>query len=198
MKKIISLLLAVVMCLSLVACGGESKDSLILYKDGVPHINIKKLPDILEIVELTTDNWKEYIKTYSYSIETVEKNAFDEVISTETTTYYQLGAGSERYHCFEDVAIELKNITTGDLIIYEFDEAGEDDIPEDFNLNNYECTRIMGKLVFVNLPQESLYSESWTDNMCFRISQGAAYYTLSIDNGTNALNSRITVYLDKI
>ena len=207
MKKLLALLLAAVMCLSLAACGGGTTDTqtknpvLLYYESSVLNtnvfINIDKLADILEIVELTTDNWREYIKVYSYSVETVETDAFGEVTSSETNTYYQLGAGNERYHCFEDVAIEQKNKETGELTIYEFNYAGEDDIPEDFNLDNYECTRIQGKLVFADLPEESFYTVSWDNRMHFSLStKSQVSYELGIDNGTNAIYAPITPYLD--
>lgn len=207
MKRIFALALVVALCLSLVACGGDAtnsktKNPLLLYYESSAvntnvFINIDRLADILEIVELTTENWKEYIKVYSYSIEKVETNAFGEVTSSETNTYYQLGAGNERYHCFENVAIELKNKATGELTIYEFNYAGEDDIPEDFDLNNYECTRIQGKLVFADLPEESLYTVSWDNKKHFSLStKSQVSYQLGLANGTNEIYAPITPYLD--
>ena len=205
MKKLLTLLLAAVMCLSLVACGGKNsqKNPLLLYYESSVletnvFINIAKLADILEIVELTTENWKEYIKVYSYSIENVKTNAFGEVVSTETLTYQQLGAGNERYHCFENVAIELKHKETGNLISHKFTTAGlhMDKLPKDFNPDDYDCTRIQGKLVFADLPEESLYTVSWDNNMHFSLStKSKVSYQLTITNGTNAISSPMTVYL---
>ena len=207
MKKLLALLLAAVMCFSLVACGDENEQTknpvLLYYESSVVNtnvfINIAKLADILEIVELTTENWNEYIKVYSYSIEKVETNAFDEVVSTEVITYKQLGAGNERYHCFEDVAIELKNKETGELISYKFGTAGIslEKMPEGFNLDDYDCTRIQGKLVFADLPEESLYTVSWDNRMHFSLStKSKVSYELGIGNGTNAISAPITPYLD--
>ena len=106
LARLLALLLVAIMAVSvLAACGGgttdtQTKNPVLLYYDSDVlntnvFINIDKLEDILEIVELTTENWDEYIKVYSYSVENVETNAFGDVISTETTTYNQLGAGNE-------------------------------------------------------------------------------------------------------
>ncbi len=167
MKKILALLLAAVMCLSLVACGVDdagnnntetgdntTENPVLLYDHyGTPYINKMILPDLVETIELTTENWHEYIKAYSYDTETVEKDAFGEIVSTKKNTWYLLGAGNERYHLFNGVAIELKDKATGELTIYKFDFNGYY-ISADFNLDNYECTRIQGSLYFLNFPDE--------------------------------------------
>ena len=182
MKKIISLLLVAVMCLSLIACGsGETPNTndnnntnpseqmnnesttdttdstagnteiddteteiplIVIDFFGGPCINYLRFPECVEAVELTTDNWKDYIKVYSYS--------------DKTTTYYQLGAGNERYHQFDGVSIELKHISTGEVISYKFDFDGEKGVPEDLNLDNYECVSIQGYLYFVDVPNEAI------------------------------------------
>ena len=191
MKKLIALLLAAVMCLSLVACSGEetpntngnnetlgnnsatngtvgdtgnnntetgdntTENPVLLYdNNGTAWFNKNVLPDLVETIELTTENWREYIKAYSYNIEKVEKDAFGEIVSTEIITQYMLGAGNERYHFFNGVAIELKNKETGELTIYEFNHGDGYSISADLNLDNYECTRIQGNLYFLNFPDE--------------------------------------------
>ena len=205
-KKILALILAVSLCFSLAACGGKAnsqKNPLLLYYETSVletnvFINIAKLSEILEIVELTTENWNEYIKVYSYSIEKVTTDAFDEVVSKEIITYEQFGAGNERYHCFEDVAIELKHKETGEVISCKFNTAGVkfDDMPEGFKTDDYDCTRIQGKLVFADIPQESLYEVSWDKNKHFSLStKSKVSYQLTISNGTNAVTSPLTGYL---
>lgn len=50
--------------------------------------------------------------------------------------------------------IELKNKATGELSIYEFERYGETNdlnVDEDFNLENYECTRIRGSIYYINV-----------------------------------------------
>ena len=204
MKKTIALLLTLVLCLSLCACGdsadapnitGDNSNtdlSLIIYdKKGTPYLNAPKIAEFVETIELTTDNWMEYIKAYCYSYEEeiIEKDAFGEIVSAETITHtnYQLGAGNERYHCFEDAVIELKDKATGELITYVFDYAGHL-ITKDFNLDNYECTRIKGCLHFINFP-EGILSASESITIAGKDAGGVftAGHSLMLERGTNAV-----------
>lgn len=138
-----------------------TENPVLLYDHkGDPYINKMVLPDLVETIELTTENWHEYIKVYSYDTETVEKDAFGEIVSSEKNTWYKLGAGSERYHLFNGVAIELKDKATGELKVYEFDYNGYS-ISVDFNLEGYECTRIQGNLYFLNFPDEVFAEAAW-------------------------------------
>ena len=57
MKKLLALLLAAVMCLSLVACGGKEQKT--------------------ETIEITLENWQDYFEVKLAA--TVEKNDFDEI-----------------------------------------------------------------------------------------------------------------------
>ena len=220
MKKALSLILALVMCLSLCACGGGVQDtqphkpnsgntsddstshdntndststdstsqtegeSLIVQNpdNGKPMINALRFNELIERVELTTENWADYIEVCSYTQKTVEKDAFGEIISTETNTCYELGAKGNNYYTFYDFVIELKNNTTGELIT----RSGSNidywlDVAEDFSLDEYECTRIKGTLYLVNIPDEAIavypdigvreYSVGYSD-----ISYGPPYY----------------------
>lgn len=138
-----------------------TEEPVLLYdSNGEAWFNKKVLPDLVETIELTTDNWREYIKAYSYDTETVEKDAFGEIVSSEINTWYRLGAGNERYHLFNGVAIELKNKETGELTIYEFDYNGYS-ISADFNLDNYECTRIQGNLYFLDFSDAVFAERDW-------------------------------------
>ena len=72
-------------------------------------------------------------------------------------TAYAFGAGSERYHAYADVLIELKDKTTGELVVYDFNDSGNSDIGDkhlekEFSLDNYECTRIKGSICYLNIP----------------------------------------------
>ena len=180
MKKIIALLIVAIMCLSFVACGTITKDNnvdsgdntniitgednaeaVLTEKEGIVCIREDKFSDILERVELTTENWKDYIRYYSYDEKIVYKDDFGEIISTETVAHYCLGAGNERYHQFQDVVLELKNKETGELTTYNFELFGHTntyDVSMDFNLDDYECTRIKGRIYFVDIPMEALHS----------------------------------------
>ena len=157
MKKLFALLLAAVMCLSLVACGGGK--SVVSGFEGTPALSMKSIGDHIERVELTVDNWKDYIKEYSYDVEMVEKDAFGEVTKREKMTVYRLGYGTERYHCLS-ATIELKHKQTGEILL--LGEMLASNIVEDigavrlepFHLDEYECTRIKGYLYFIDYPEE--------------------------------------------
>lgn len=233
MKKALSLVLALILCLSLCACSdttpsqtnnssvegttpvltdNPSTDSITPPESNTVDtswlvsgetINVAKLREYIEIVELTTENWKEHFKVYSYSYteEKVEKDAFGEVVSTKTITHdgRAFGTGNERYHWYDDVIIELKNKATGVLSVYEFGpDGGSDDKNvailleelsyeegsnvEDFNLDDYECTRITGFIYYINLSIGSLPMDTYLYPVGV-----LAPGTLSVYPGTNAV-----------
>ncbi len=180
MKKFIALFLVLAMLFSFAACGNDDKvdkpekddtenvekekdDSVLIEKGGVIYIKYEKFGELLERIELTTENWKDYIKVSAYEEETVNRDAFGEIVSTETRTGYCIGAGNERYHQFQDAIIELKNKETGELTIYSLDGRYNEGalsryLTESINLDDYECTRIKGRLYFVDLPEEAILS----------------------------------------
>ncbi|MBQ8621890.1 MAG: hypothetical protein IJ422_06215 [Oscillospiraceae bacterium] len=169
--------------------GDNTTENPVLLYDhkGAPYINKMILPDLVETIELTTDNWHEYIKAYSYDTETVEKDTFGEIVSSEKSTWYRLGAGNERYHLFDGVAIELKDKSTGELTIYEFDYNGYS-ISADFNLDNYECTRIQGSLYFLNFPDDVFAETDWIGLGEMQDEMLIAYFGgFTLDTGTNAI-----------
>ena len=221
MKKTLSLILALAMCLSLCACSdstddpGPTDDSHNGANGSVDNgnsgnnngdtswivrgesVNVAKLRECVEIVELTTENWEDHFNVYSYSYteEKVEKDAFGEVVSTETITREGrvFGADNERYHGYNDVVIELKDKTTGELSVYQFNTfIGDDDkkVDEDFKIENYECTRIKGSIYYLNIPMGEIpvattlwpiFPEAWMIQPgCLEIRPGtntfSAYY----------------------
>ena len=129
----------------------------LIYYDagGEAHIDEEVFPERLEYVNLSTDNWREYIKAYSYSYEEekVEKDIFGEITSTEIVTHtgHVLAVDNERYHSHDRIFIELKDKSTGDLTIYCLTHMGAT-IGEDFDIDNYECTRVTGRICFLNVP----------------------------------------------
>lgn len=157
MKKLLALLLAAVMCLSLVACGGGKE--VVSGFDGTPALNTKFIDEHITRVELTTDNWKDYIKEYSYDVEVVEKDAFGEITNTEKVTVYRLGYGTEKYHCLS-ATIELKHKPTGEVVVLGQSLASNivEDISviqyEPIDLDEYECTRIKGYIYFIDYSEE--------------------------------------------
>lgn len=191
MKRILSLLLVLAMCMSLCACGevnlmGSTKP-LVVENDGVKCINSERFGECLEVIELTLDNWKDYIDVITYSEEIVNKDAFGEVISTETEVHHVFGVNTELYYYYEDVAIELENVETCEKTIYEFTGQGNS-VSEDFDLSKYECTRIKGKIYFVDLPEEVIYSPlpEWNYKCGFILESGYDSKPYAI-NGARAI-----------
>lgn len=212
-KKILSLLLVATMACGVVACGNsqnneqknnlgnnenqttdnnsESADNktitdkkLFTEYDGVLSIKGDKFAELIECIELTTENWQDYIKFYSYEKE--QKDAFGDV--TSSNTYYCIGAGNERYYHFDETVIELKNKETGELTIYEFGYHGYV-VSEDFNLEDYECTRIKGKLYFVDLPEEVLHSPIWNYDFGFQVVEHGDCMPYEVDKITKAIRT---------
>ena len=107
----------------------ERKPLIYYDADGAVHIDTEVFPECLEYVDLTTDNWREYIKAYSYSYEEekVEKDVFGEIISTEVVTHTGrvLAVDNERYHSHGVINIELKDKSTGELTIYSLGNMGK-------------------------------------------------------------------------
>lgn len=187
MKRVRPLILIFVLCLSLCACSEgyvqntistppvsnssntfpsssnnatNIEQPLVIYgTNGQGYLNAYRIRDIIEVVELTTENWKDYFKVDTHTYERVQYDAFGEIISSSIKTDYILCASYERYHQYANVIIELKNISTGALTVY---ELGVEPcisesflyVYEDFNINDYECIRIQGSVHFIDLPEE--------------------------------------------
>lgn len=182
MKKILVLVLATVMCLYFVACGKEGTpdlDSSIDYTpstndsnegndassateetpniivsedDGNLKINADLAKNLIKQIELTTDNWKDYLNVYSYVVEVVVKDAFGAVTET-TTTLYRIGYGTEQYYSLENFAIELQHKETGETFTYGTNAGLSTFIENIIDLDEYECTRIKGYLYLFEIPE---------------------------------------------
>lgn len=220
MKKLLFFLLAMAICISFAACdeGQSNGTTEPLSTDGPganagadtswliqgETVNVAALRESLEIVELTTDNWKEHFHAYHYSFsydeEKVEKDAFGEIVSTETVTHsgegYAFGAGNQRYHGYVDVIIELKDKTTGDLVVYTFGTTPDDQcdqyLEENLNLDNYECTRVKGSIYYFNIPMGEIpvACDFWPVFQDGMAQPGA----LKIDPGTYAFSAYFVKY----
>lgn len=155
MKKLLALLLAAVMCLSLAACGGGKE--VVSGFDGTPALNEKTVRDHIDRVELTVDNWREYVKVYNYDVELVQKDSFGEITKSEKITITRIGYGTDRYH-YLDAIIELQHKQTGEKVIYgPASHLGKSFVLQDtINLDEYECTRIKGYLYFFDFSEEVL------------------------------------------
>ena len=184
MKKALSLILALVLCLSLCACGGGYVDTpsttdannnvingqgtadhqekgIVRYneEEGYFFINQERFSEIYTVVELTTENWQDYLEVYSWEHTTTETDAFGEVTSQNTVTKHSIGAKGGKYYYFINFAIELKNKETGELASY-FGMVGQATWLENFSLDQYECTRIKGTLYLIDIPEEAIYEST--------------------------------------
>lgn len=168
MKRLLILLFATILCLSIAACSNVKivsggKDVVTGYEVGTgnatPALNLNVVNKHISRVELTVDNWRDYIKEYSYDVEIVEKDAFGEIVKAENITIYRLGYGTEKYYCLS-ATIELKHKQTGEIVT--FGERLPTNLVEDicavqykpFQLNEYECTRIAGYMYFIDYSEE--------------------------------------------
>lgn len=202
MKRIFSLLLLLAMCLSVAACGQDPGSQAeqeraktpagIIGKDmhGGPCIKDKKAGKIIEKVELTADNWQEYIEVFSYEETTIERDSFGEVIAEYTLTYHLLGAKTERYHTFSgDTAIEFFHKATGERKVLEFHFAGAR-VEEGFRLEDYAFSRIMGAIYFLDIPEEVIIRTQWGDDhgeASFKIGDSSLVCTFYISIPTNTI-----------
>ena len=93
MKKAISLLLALVMCLSLAACGNAEKpkqnetenDSTGVSPNQTEYTAPTETEPKVQVVEITMDNWQDYFEIKQCVEGDVNTNAFDEF---ESVAYY--------------------------------------------------------------------------------------------------------------
>lgn len=171
MKKTLSLLLVLALFFSLCACDKEStkqtkrqsdKSSLLMDGNGYYHDSEYKIIKysrfgecIKEVVELTTDNWSEYINLISYAEEVIEYDTFGEITDQYYVDKIAFGFSSDKYYYrYEDVAVEFEHKTTGEKTIYEI-RNGEF-YNTDFDINQYTCSRIKGRIYVVEIPEEAI------------------------------------------
>jgi hypothetical protein len=92
MKRFIALLLVIALAFTLSACDSNTEtkkpkkdnnkteekkeDSILLEKNGYIYIKYNRFGELLERVELTKENWQEYINVYPYENTTTETDAF--------------------------------------------------------------------------------------------------------------------------
>ena len=206
MKKILALLLVAVMSLSLVACGGGKE--VVSGFDGTPALNDKVVDEYIDRIELTVDNWREYIKVYNYDIEIVEKDAFGEITNSEKHTIFRIGYGTEQYY-YLDAIIELQHKETKEIIIYApaphlgKDYILGDSIESSIDLNEYECTRIQGYLYLFDFP-ENVFEEvlivydrtSWYGNANIQVNSGSMEDTWCVDCDAKVIENKSRAWSD--
>lgn len=172
MRKVFILVLTVLLCLS--GCGGNSESSSsgnktpagVVGKDlnGEVCIKEKNAGKIMESVELTAENWQDYLEVFSYEKVQIERDSFGEITSEYRKTVYLLGAKTDRYHGFSHpTAIELFHKETGERKVLEFYHEGAY-VDAEFDLNDYEFSRITGTIFFIDIPEEVVIRTQWGDD----------------------------------
>ena len=187
MKKAISLLLALVLCLSLCACGG-GEGFIPTDNDTTQNANGEQNGTTGEVENNTTESNNNNTET-PLVIRDTDGTAYinvvrcseivEEVVELTTENWldyfkicyfdkpfgfedvvYKLVANTDRYHGFVDVVIEFKNKTTGEVETLELEYNGCT-VSEDFVLEDYDCTKIQGYLYFVDFPEETIINSEY-------------------------------------
>lgn len=166
MKKMLALLLAAVMCFALVACGeGET-----------PNTNDNSSTE--QTIEITLDNWQEYLEINQYLSVCYHPNAFDEAVGEPTLTYYIILETKEEYSNYmvdwwsdDGIAVEYDMDYCTSDIIYNL---------EDFSFELIDCVSHPEATV-----NESEFPRGWTG----KIPSGASISRDKIIDGKVVKNS---------
>lgn len=154
-RKTLSLILILVISISFVSCGalsGMSSELVIEDDNGNPCINALTFKEIITQIELTSENWQEYVFVYSY--EMPETDSAGDIISDNMVTRYRLGAGTEKYYAFmHGTTLELKKKENEQLKTFDLGTSGVG-VEESFSLDDYEFISITGYLYFIDPPEE--------------------------------------------
>ena len=202
MKKLIAWCVVMLLSISLVACGSSANNENstgdrkipagVVGKDlnGETCIKEKKFGTLIEKVELTADNWQDYLHLFSYDEVTIERDAFGEIVSEYTNPVTVLGVKSSRYHTFSShTAIELFHKETGGRKVYEFYYNGAH-VDAEFDLADYEFSRIQGEIYFFDIPEEVIIRTQWGDEhgeATFKIGDSSHARTFHIITYTNTI-----------
>ncbi len=175
MKKLLVALLVGVMSFSFVACGGKdsqqgteqtdknnnNKFERETTEEGYVVISKKEFASYITKVELTTENWKEYLEIVELKEE--ERNGFGEVVNSETSI--ECTAKNVIGCYFDDVAIDFNVIETGEKVYCEgqfhrvITPNDYNDSWEGYTVDDFACEKIVGTLLmFKGVPDECLAS----------------------------------------
>ncbi len=119
MKKWIALLLVAIMCFSLAACG-ENKETSNNNEPQEETSNNNEPQE--ETIEITIDNWQDYMEINQYLGVLHQMNSFGEVSKTSLTLYTLLELKEEYSNYKADVAAEYNMDYCVSDIIYNLDD----------------------------------------------------------------------------
>lgn len=130
-------------------------------------IEKKDFSQYFETIELTTDNWKDYFEIVKEEKTSTQKDDFGEIIATTVTTTYVLSVKNRGQFIGDsmDVKIELNNVKDGSTNVYGCGDTLFSNIMEPikeiYTIDDYVCTRIKGKLIFVmDIPQHYIQTNN--------------------------------------
>ena len=157
MKKLTALFLAVLLCFSFAACGGNAEPDTTepsakedsegfpeweLHEDGYYIISEEELATYMTEIEVTTENWQDFFSVK----EIVKYNAFGEVEEKE-----------EWYGAFlpcwlsDDFAIEISDGNESVIL----DSRSKLRIhTSSMDISNLTCLRVQGKIIVADVPDE--------------------------------------------
>ena len=179
MKKIISLLLIVLMGISLCACGKR-----IYLTNGNIIVPKKELATYITKVELTTENWTDYIEVVEKTEE--HKNAFGDVVSTTTQNEWVIKNAQMSY--FDGFAMELTVNETGEKVIMK-GAAGrltpESNIDwfyfQNFTMDDLTCSRVIGVLYILNAPEDIQSIDEYGNEVIYVLHQNGGFPLIDSD-----------------
>lgn len=160
----------------------EDETPILFYENGKAKIDPQRFGEyITEVIDLNVDNWHNYIGVITYTEEVIEKDPFGEIVSTNLVERTVWGMQTDKYYRYENIDIELKNVATGEKTIYSI--SGSSRLNEDFDITNYICTRIQGKVYIVDLPQEAIDP----NNSSITLKDSSMEYSYTINPYTNCI-----------
>ena len=163
-------------------------------EDGYIVISKKEFASYITKVELTTENWKEYIDITEITEE--ERNGFGEIEKSNTFTGCTFKNVAACY--FDDVAIDFKITETGESLYCE-GRFAEIVVPNDYNfawenysIDDFTCEKIIGNLIIVKeFPNECL--SSYEDGGKFLCVGSADDYMIMNLNDTKDMSMNISL-----
>ena len=158
MKKVIALTFTFLICISFCSCGGAENTGR---NNGNKEITITKeeLAKHSEYIELTTENWEEFIEIKKEDV--IETDAFGEETGTHTNVWVVLKDGcyvSEdhalRFSCFIEGNDERE--FTYDVVFFDnlIDLEGRKLILPANPTRNITCEKVKGTVLKLTLPDD--------------------------------------------
>lgn len=172
----------------------EPIEPLVRKKEGIASINAQRFHEIMEIVTLTPENWREYLEVVEVTNTYTRRDEFGEVLSTETEIYYVLDTIADRYHVYQNfegeyyynAIIELKHKESGESFVL---SIGSDRVESTLNLDDFDCTRVQASIIFVDLPEEAIHAPlpEWNYDCGFQVVDWGSCTPYRINTSTKSI-----------